>query len=59
MPIYVIKGYRVISRVVFYLQIVVLGRDEGWLMKTCAHIRNKGVQSYIKSCVLFLDCCIG
>ena len=28
----------------------------GWLIKTCADIRNKGVQSYIKSCVLFLDC---
>ena len=42
-----------------YLQVVVWGRDEGWLKKTCADIRNKGVQSYIKSCVLSSDCCMG
>ena len=59
MLIYVIKGYRVISRVVFYLQIVVWGMDEGWLKTTCADIRNKGVPNYMKSCVLSSDCCMG
>ena len=43
----------------FYLQIVVWGRDESWLKKTCADKRNKGVQISINNCVLSLDCSMG
>ena len=28
-------------------------------MRTCTDIRNQGEQSYIKSCVLSSDCCMG